>query len=484
MSRLLSSSASRWAYAGLIVALLAAAGFAWLVQPAGWRWVPPGVARWTAAAAVVLLYLGGCAVVLRRRLRGTVSTRHADLRVVHASQTGTAEEIARRTAALLCQGGVPAVAQPLAGLDAAALSGAHRLLFVVSTTGDGDAPDGAVAFQREWMHARTDLSRLRFGLLALGDRRYSRFCGFGMALDAWLRNCGASPLFDRIDVDSGDALALQRWQQALGFLSGGVATTAWMSPHRRWRLSAREHLNPGSPGGPVFRVVLVPAGGGVGDWSAGDVAEIAVPVAEADRRSVPRTYSIASIPEDGQLELIVRLQCGADGRPGIGSGWLTRCAPIGAEVELCIRENPSFRPPPDDAPMILIGNGTGLAGLRAHLRARARTRGGRNWLLFGERCRGSDFLCRDEIETWQASGVLAHVDLAFSRDGEAVRYVQDALRRAAARLVAWVDQGAYVYVCGSLKGMAPGVDAVLRQILGAAVVDDLRAQGRYRRDVY
>jgi sulfite reductase (NADPH) flavoprotein alpha-component len=47
-----------------------------------------------------------------------------------------------------------------------------------------------------------------------------------------------------------------------------------------------------------------------------------------------------------------------------------------------------------------------------------------------------------------------------------------------------VQEGAVVYVCGSLDGMAAGVDAALEHILGDAALDDLIAEGRYRRDVY
>ena len=48
----------------------------------------------------------------------------------------------------------------------------------------------------------------------------------------------------------------------------------------------------------------------------------------------------------------------------------------------------------------------------------------------------------------------------------------------------WIDRGATIMVCGSLKGMAPGVDAALRDILGEERLLDLRETGRYRRDVY
>ena len=53
-----------------------------------------------------------------------------------------------------------------------------------------------------------------------------------------------------------------------------------------------------------------------------------------------------------------------------------------------------------------------------------------------------------------------------------------------ARLRAWVEAGAAIYVCGSLEGMAEGVDAVLREQLGEPVLLQLQKDGRYRRDVY
>jgi sulfite reductase (NADPH) flavoprotein alpha-component len=173
-----------------------------------------------------------------------------------------------------------------------------------------------------------------------------------------------------------------------------------------------------------------------------------------------------------------------DGRSGLGSGWLCEHASPGATIDLRIRVNANFHSPAPERPLILIGNGTGIAGLRAHLAARAAAGARRNWLLFGERNRNRDFHCRGDIERWQADGLLERLDLAFSRDDAQRRYVQDALRDAADTLRAWVNDGAAIYVCGSLQGMAPGVDAVLREALGDALVEQLLLDGRYRRDVY
>ena len=92
--------------------------------------------------------------------------------------------------------------------------------------------------------------------------------------------------------------------------------------------------------------------------------------------------------------------------------------------------------------------------------------------------------CAQELDAWLQDGHLARLDRTFSRDGDHKEYVQDRLRSAADELRAWLLDGAIVYVCGSLQGMAAGVDAVLLEVLGQEALDELRAQGRYRRDVY
>jgi len=63
-------------------------------------------------------------------------------------------------------------------------------------------------------------------------------------------------------------------------------------------------------------------------------------------------------------------------------------------------------------------------------------------------------------------------------------YVQDVLLQQAEEFKRWVADGACVYVCGSLQGMAAGVDAALSGMLGEAAVQQLIEDGRYRRDVY
>ena len=181
----------------------------------------------------------------------------------------------------------------------------------------------------------------------------------------------------------------------------------------------------------------------------------------------------------------MRLRVRDDGSLGAASGWLCEGAAPGDLIRLRIRAHQRFRLNGNAArPLIAIGNGSGLAGLRALLKARIDCGRGDNWLLFGERNAAHDFLCRGELQGWLASSALARLDLAFSRDQATARYVQHLLHEQADELRGWIDRGAAIYVCGSLQGMAGGVNEALLEVLGTEALDALTSEGRYRRDVY
>ena len=436
--------------------------------------------------------------------------------VVHASQTGTAERLARLSAAAF----PGAVVRPLAAVSPGDLRAAGRVLFVVATYGEGEAPDLARAFERSVMAAPADLQGVSYALLALGDREYPDFCAFGHRVDAWLHASGAQRFFDLVELDGSDLDGERHWQQQLHAIGADTAQPDWQpAAYAAWPLVARECVNPGSPGAPLYRVVL--AAPADATWQAGAIAEIqprhapdrieralakagmtgddalraALATAILPENGVidpaslqplaHRDYSVASIAESGMVELLVRQCQVADGGLGIGSGWLTQGATIGDPVAIRLRENPGFAAPQDPAtPLLLIGNGSGLAGLMAHLRERARTGGGPAWLFYGERSAAHDRPLADELEALRAAGVLARIDRAFSRDAGCGRYVQDLVAAQAAEVAAWVDRGAAIYVCGSLAGMAGGVDAALRAILGDARVEAMIAAHAYRRDIY
>src|SRR5215469_939815 len=113
--------------------------------------------------------------------------------VLYASQSGTAEGLARKLAKeLKAQGHAPAVST-LVGYTPAALAAETCALILASTYGDGDAPDGVQPFYEQLCTERfPHMEKLRYSVFALGDKHYEHFCKFGADLDAKLAALGAN----------------------------------------------------------------------------------------------------------------------------------------------------------------------------------------------------------------------------------------------------------------------------------------------------
>ncbi|MGW4125536.1 molybdopterin-dependent oxidoreductase [Nocardia sp. NPDC004711] len=218
----------------------------------------------------------------------------------------------------------------------------------------------------------------------------------------------------------------------------------------------------------------------------------------------PRQYSISSSPlvspREVQLTVgVVRYgdpaAIGSAGRRGgVSSTFLADRAH--AEVPIFLQRAPHFRPPLDpNAPMIMVGPGTGIAPFRGFLQER-RALGcrGRNWLFFGDQHAKDNFYYRAELEDMFRSGFLTRLDLAFSRDQRERIYVQHRMIEHGAELWAWLREGGHFYVCGDAARMAKDVDDTLLKIArihgklsedGAlAFKKRLVAEKRYVRDVY
>ncbi|WP_161926843.1 bifunctional nitrate reductase/sulfite reductase flavoprotein subunit alpha [Gordonia crocea] len=213
----------------------------------------------------------------------------------------------------------------------------------------------------------------------------------------------------------------------------------------------------------------------------------------------PRLYSISSTPrsDPGRVEITVSaVRFGGETlRHGVCSTFLAD-AEEGTSVRIFIAPNKKFGPPSDgDAPMIMVGPGTGIAPFRGFLHDRAHVGAqGQNWLFFGDRHESTDFLYREELVELSSAGILTKLDLAFSRDQEEKVYVQDRMRANAEELWDWIRRGAHLYVCGDADQMARDVDDALRQIVAEqgrmsphmadSYVSALAAEHRYVRDVY
>ncbi|MDC5434893.1 sulfite reductase flavoprotein subunit alpha [Acinetobacter baumannii] len=499
-----------------------------------------------ASLAMPLFFVTGWMLYLKRRkqkkltqaARQSLAGHYIDQNakpwlITYATQTGVAEQLAWSTATSLQEAHQPVQVKSVQQLTEADLQQHEQILFVISTYGTGEAPDLASNFAKKLLKTNLKLQHIKYAVLALGSKEYpDTYCSFGYTVDEWLKNNGAKALFDIIEVDNANPADIQNWNQALVKATKlDLHAVNIEKVFDNWTLQQRDLLNPNSLGQPAYNIELTASHEAV--WQAGDIAEIqpgnsperinkflqhhhilknAVvdslqvsiekalwnkdltgeiePFANLDHllEQLPtlptREYSIASIPSQQVLRLVVRQQYDESGDLGLGSGWLTQHTEINQNVALRIRTNESFHLIDDNRPIICIGNGTGIAGLMSLLHTRTRHNYTENWLIFGERQRAHDFFYASTIEAWQTMGMLKRLDLAFSRDQEQRVYIQDIIRQNAAELVNWIERGAVLYVCGSIDGMASGVDQALIHILGEEQVDELRQQGRYRRDVY
>jgi sulfite reductase (NADPH) flavoprotein alpha-component len=214
-----------------------------------------------------------------------------------------------------------------------------------------------------------------------------------------------------------------------------------------------------------------------------------------------RAYSISSSPlvaENSVHLTIASVRYRAEGRDrgGVCSTYLADRVEAGENAGIFVSPNKAFRVPQDnDAPMIMVGPGTGIAPFRAFLQERqARGAKGRNWLFFGDQHRRSDFIYEDELGDMSRDGVLTRLDLAFSRDQAEKIYVQTRMQQNGKALYQWLEEGGYFYVCGDATRMAKDVDDSLHRIVideagisaeaASDYVNRLKREKRYLRDVY
>lgn len=219
------------------------------------------------------------------------------------------------------------------------------------------------------------------------------------------------------------------------------------------------------------------------------------------RRLTPRLYSIASsqteVDEEVHLTVgIVEYDVDGEPRQGGASSFLGQRLEEGDELKVFIEHNNNFKLPQDDAtPVIMIGPGTGIAPFRSFVQERDnRGASGKNWLFFGDRTFTQDFLYQVEWQKYLKSGALHRLDVAFSRDQNEKVYVQHRVLEQAEQLWQWLQDGAYVYICGDATRMAKDVHEALITVAeqqgglsrekAEEYFNDLRKAKRYQRDVY
>jgi sulfite reductase (NADPH) flavoprotein alpha-component len=215
----------------------------------------------------------------------------------------------------------------------------------------------------------------------------------------------------------------------------------------------------------------------------------------------PRLYSISSSLKatPGRVSLTVdavRYKVDNRTRLGVCSTYLASRVSSGDKVRVYVQKAKAFALPTDPSkPIIMIGPGTGVAPFRAFLQERQATKApGRNWLFFGHQRSNYDFFYEEELLAMRSTGILTRLTLAWSRDAKEKIYVQHRMREVGRDLWAWLNDGAYVYICGDALRMAKDVEAALVDVIAkhggctpaeaVQFLGDMKKSGRYQTDVY
>ncbi|MEH6972029.1 MULTISPECIES: assimilatory sulfite reductase (NADPH) flavoprotein subunit [Bacillus] len=219
------------------------------------------------------------------------------------------------------------------------------------------------------------------------------------------------------------------------------------------------------------------------------------------RKMPPRLYSIASSfqanPDEVHLTIgAVRYHAHGRDRKGVCSVLCAERLQPGDTLPVFIQPNKHFKLPENpDAPIIMVGPGTGVAPFRSFMQEREETGAkGKSWMFFGDQHFVTDFLYQTEWQKWLKDGVLTKMDVAFSRDTEEKVYVQHRMLEHSKELFEWLQEGAVFYVCGDKKNMAHDVQNALLDIIekeggmsreeAEAYLAEMKQQKRYLRDVY
>lgn len=442
-----------------------------------------------SALNVPVLAFTGTQIWWKRRsgqptLTNNVPASTADTVILVGSEGNTTWGFARTLHDALTRAGQRVHTAPMNAL-ASGYPAAKYLLILAATYGDGGPPVSGNQFLARLPRFRFAPEQ-RFAVLGFGDRQFTHFCQFALDVDAVLRASGGTPLcpLDLIDRQSPQEFA--RWGRVLGEAMGTPLQLEHIPARPQTtslQLVEREEYGADTDTPTtVFRFAVAQhntTGGVLKRWfkrglphfEAGDLLGILPPGSH-----VPRFYSLASASKEGIAEICVRKH-----KDGLCSSYLHGLKP-GDCIDAFIRPNPAFRPASGKNPVILVCAGTGIGPLVGFVKHNTSRRP--MYLYWGGRNPQSDFLYQHALQDYLKDRRLTKLNAAFSRTRDRA-YVQDKLRADGAELQRLIQDGAQILVCGG-QDMAKGVREVIDGIVAPlnTSIQTLKAEGRYREDVY
>jgi len=147
--------------------------------------------------------------------------------IIYGTETGNSKKVASGLLANFKKNKIQAKAIDVFQYDLAKLAKEDIVLFVMSTQGEGEFPQNAVAFYDALQASDAHFSQLRYAVFGLGDSSYPLFCNAGLLLDELLEKKGAVRLLPLVksDVDYSESVAV--WEKDLqSVLRNQISVTA------------------------------------------------------------------------------------------------------------------------------------------------------------------------------------------------------------------------------------------------------------------
>jgi sulfite reductase (NADPH) flavoprotein alpha-component len=135
--------------------------------------------------------------------------------IVYGTETGNAKKVASQLLTSFKKNKIQAKSIDIFQLDTLKLEKESLMLFIVSTQGEGEFPQNAVAFYEKLKASETNLSNLNFAVLGLGDTSYPLFCNAGVLLDEVLEEKGAKRILPLVKADVDYAETVTNWENDL-----------------------------------------------------------------------------------------------------------------------------------------------------------------------------------------------------------------------------------------------------------------------------
>jgi len=142
-----------------------------------------------------------------------------DLTILVGTMTGTAEIVAEEIGDELDAAGHTVEVVAMDDLDSGVFRSDGIYLICTSTYGQGDVPDNAMKLYEDLTRKKPDLSGMKYGIVALGDRTYAdTFCKGGRKFDAVLSELKATRVGERCEHDASSGVipeeACVEWARA------------------------------------------------------------------------------------------------------------------------------------------------------------------------------------------------------------------------------------------------------------------------------